>query len=237
MRPSIKTTIRVAAFACFIAATAAVGFSQGRVYRVVGVSDGDTITVLNEQKKQAVVRLAGIDAPEKGQDFGNRAKQQLSSLVFGKNVHLNGNKIDRYGRRVAKVLIGGIDVNLEMVRSGHAWHYKQYANEQSISDREIYDSAEQKARKMQYGIWSMPLPLAPWDYRAGRASPEQIAAQMPEVAMASGSPAIIGNRNSKIYHWPGCKSYFKVAERNRVLFLTKADAEKAGYRAARNCTE
>src|SRR5690606_34324324 len=116
--------------------------------------------------------------PEKGQDFGNRAKQRLSSLVFGKNVHLNGDKIDRYGRRVAKVMIDGTDANLEMIKVGLAWHYKQYANEQSISDREIYDAAEQKARKMQYGIWSLPLPLAPWDYRAGRASSEQIAAQM-----------------------------------------------------------
>ena len=120
MRSSSNVVVRVFTFACFATAMATVSFSQANVYSVVGVSDGDTITVLNEQKKQAVVRLAGIDAPEKGQDFGNRAKQQLSSMIFGKNVHLNGDKIDRYGRRVAKVMIDGTDANLEMIKVGLA---------------------------------------------------------------------------------------------------------------------
>lgn len=232
-----SSAFRFAHIALAVAAFAVCAVAQSNTFRVVGVSDGDTITVLDKNKRQTRVRLAGIDAPETGQDFGNRAKQMLSSLIFGKNVQLIGDKTDRYGRRVAKVMIDGTDANLEMIKAGLAWHYKQYAKEQSIADREMYKTAEARARAGQLRLWSMPLPLAPWDYRAGRATPEQAAAQMPELVLASGTSAIIGNRNSRIYHWPGCKSYFKVAERNRVLFLSRADAEKAGYRAARNCSE
>ncbi len=225
-----QITLAVTAFSVCV-------FAQSNAFRVVGVSDGDTITVLDENKRQARIRLAGIDAPETGQDFGNRAKQMLSSMVFGKNVQLIGDKTDRYGRRVAKVMIDGTDANLEMIKAGLAWHYKQYAKEQSIADREMYKTAEARARAGQLRLWSVPSPLAPWDYRAGRATPEQASVQIPDLVAGGVTRTIIGNRNSRIYHWPGCKSYFKVAERNRVLFPSRAEAEKAGYRAARNCSE
>jgi len=83
--------------------------------RVVGVSDGDTITVLDAGQRQHKIRLDGIDAPESSQDFGKRAKQSLSDLVFGKSVTVIGNKTDRYGRTVGKVLCDGRDVNLEQI--------------------------------------------------------------------------------------------------------------------------
>ena len=102
---------------------------------VVGVSDGDTITVKDSKNPQIKVRLAGIDAPEKGQDFADRSKQNLSDLVFGKTVLLEGRKVDRYGRLVVKVLVNGIDINLQQVRSGLAWHFKAYESEQSAADR------------------------------------------------------------------------------------------------------
>jgi len=203
---------------------------------VVGVSDGDTITVKDSKNQQIKVRLAGIDAPEKGQDFADRSKQNLSGLVFGKAVLLEGRKVDRYGRLVVKVLVNGIDINLQQVRSGLAWHFKSYESEQSAADRRLYASAELAARDTKLKIWSMPNPVAPWDFR--RSGVQQNATSktpFPRMLQGSQPGLIIGNRNSMIYHLPGCQSYSKVAKKNRVYFSSRAQAEAAGYRAARNC--
>jgi endonuclease YncB( thermonuclease family) len=91
--------------------------------KVVSVYDGDTITALDTNKRQHKIRLAGIDAPEIKQDFGQKAKRRLSKLVFGRAVLIEGGKIDRHGRRVAKLLVHGRDACLEMIRLGLAWHY------------------------------------------------------------------------------------------------------------------
>ena len=80
--------------------------------RVVGVADGDTITVLDNTNTQHKIRLAGIDAPEKKQPFGNVSKKSLSDLVYGKQVSVDYNKQDRYGRTVGKVMAEGVDANL-----------------------------------------------------------------------------------------------------------------------------
>jgi endonuclease YncB( thermonuclease family) len=92
--------------------------------RVVGVADGDTITVLDANRQQHKIRLAGIDAPEKAQPFGDRSKQNLSALVFDKQVVVESNKQDRYGRTVGKVLVNEIDANLAQVKAGMAWWYE-----------------------------------------------------------------------------------------------------------------
>ncbi|MDP3137336.1 MAG: thermonuclease family protein [Burkholderiaceae bacterium] len=134
--------------------------------RVVGVADGDTVTVLDDRKVQHKVRLAGIDAPEKGMPYGQRSKQYLSNLVFGKTVTLEGDKVDRYGRTVAKVLLNGRDVNLAQIAAGMAWHYKKYEREQSSNDRLLYGAEELDARAARRGLWGDPQPVAPWAWRA-----------------------------------------------------------------------
>jgi len=139
--------------------------AQSLVGRVVGVADGDTLTLLVDGRVQQRIRLAGIDAPEKAQPFGNRAKQRLSSLVFGRTVTVVGTKQDRYRRLIAKILVDGHDANLEMVASGYAWHYKQYESEQSSVDRVAYGRAEKSARSGRDGLWVDDAPVAPWDYR------------------------------------------------------------------------
>jgi endonuclease YncB( thermonuclease family) len=140
--------------------------------KVVGVHDGDTITVLDGSKTQYKVRLAGIDAPELGQPFGQKAKKNLSSLVYGKDVIVSTNKIDRYGRRVATVFVAGIDVNLEQVKSGLAWHFKRYEAEQDQKDRSAYSAAERAARTGEIGFWQDPTTLTPpWDYRDSKRDP------------------------------------------------------------------
>ena len=133
--------------------------------RVVGVADGDTITVLATDKAQHKIRLAGIDAPEKKQAFGQRSKQSLSDLVFSKTVTVETAKRDRYGRDVGKVLVDGIDANLVQVQRGFAWHYKAYEREQSPSDRKVYADAEIEAKAAGCGVWLDAAPVPPWEYR------------------------------------------------------------------------
>lgn len=134
--------------------------------RTVGVSDGDTITILDFTNTQHKIRLAGIDAPEKSQPFGQRSKQSLSDLVFGRTVSVETDKVDRYGRKVGKVRTPeGADANLEQVRRGLAWHYKDYQQEQSEADRATYAAAEGVARGQRRGLWGDAQPVAPWDFR------------------------------------------------------------------------
>lgn len=136
------------------------------VGRVIAVSDGDTIKVVDDSKKFFVIRLMGIDAPEKAQPFGQRAKQSLSDLVFNSRVEVHWSKRDRYDRIVGKVLGGnGADVCLEQISLGMAWHYKQYANEQSEEDRLSYAQTESAARAARVGLWGDDQPTPPWVWR------------------------------------------------------------------------
>lgn len=132
---------------------------------VIGVSDGDTLTVLHDQQ-QIKIRLAEIDAPEKAQPFGARSKQSLSNMCFGKAVEVSPRTLDRYGRTVARVRCDGVDANAEQVRSGMAWVYDRY-----VTDRSLYNLQEE-ARAARHGLWADPSPTPPWEWRKNqRASP------------------------------------------------------------------
>lgn len=133
--------------------------------RVVGVADGDTLTVLDSARRQHKVRLAGIDGPARGQPFGNQSKQSLAALAAGKTVMVEWHKRDRYGRLVGKVLVAGADVNLEQVRRGLAWHYREYENEQTPADRTAYGVTEYAARTAGRGLWADRRPVPPWEFR------------------------------------------------------------------------
>ncbi len=136
--------------------------------KVINVADGDTITVLDEAHTQHKVRLTGIDAPEKRQAFGNVSKQSLAEQVAGQSVAVEWDKVDRYGRKVGKVLLRGLDCNLEQVKRGLAWHYKQYQREQSPADRTRYAAAEVEARAARLGLWRDAAPTSPWVFRRTR---------------------------------------------------------------------
>ncbi|MFA6121728.1 MAG: thermonuclease family protein [Sideroxydans sp.] len=133
--------------------------------RVVGLADGDTVTVLDSLNVQFKIRLMGIDAPEKKMSFGQRSKEHLSDLVFNKQVTVEYSKRDKYGRTVGKIIVNGVDANLEQVKAGMAWHYKQYQREQSVDDRSAYAQAEERARTAKAGLWIDPDPTPPWDWR------------------------------------------------------------------------
>lgn len=136
--------------------------------RVVGVQDGDTITVLDSSNANHRIRLQGIDAPEKGQAFGTRSHQNLSQLTFDRVVTIEWSKHDRYRRIVGKVTLDGRDVCLEQVRAGMAWHYKYYQNEQTLDDQKLYAEGEESARLAKVGLWIDPDPIPPWDFRHRR---------------------------------------------------------------------
>ncbi|MDP1740981.1 thermonuclease family protein [Polaromonas sp.] len=144
--------------------------------RVVGVTDGDTLTVKDASDQQFKIRLSGIDAPEKGQPFGNLAKESLSEMVFNKQVVVESSKEDRYRRKVGKVQHEGTDVNLEQVKKGMAWHYIAYANEQAPADREAYANAEAEAKSQRRGLWREKMPSAPWEVRRIKAAVRQAPA-------------------------------------------------------------
>ena len=133
--------------------------------QVVGVADGDTITVLDVDKVQHKIRLAGIDAPEKKQPFGNRSKESLSDMVFDKTVNVETEKRDRYGRQIGKVLVNGQDVNLVQVERGMAWFYRQYRRRQSSYDRKLYVAAEDAAKADRRSLWRDCDLVPPWDFR------------------------------------------------------------------------
>ena len=146
--------------------------------RVAGVHDGDTITVLDANRQQYKIRLAGIDAPESRQAFATRSKQNLSGLVFGKDVAVEWKKRVRKDRILGKVLVDepsadcafrdcrkSLDAGLQQIRDGFAWHYKQYEREQSPEDRGRCAAAERNAREKRAGLWTDPYPAPPWDWR------------------------------------------------------------------------
>jgi micrococcal nuclease len=127
-------------------------------HQVIGVADGDTLTVLQD-RKPVRIRLADIDAPEKHQPFGERAKQALSDLCFGKDAILDVRTTDRYGRVVARVTCAGVDANRALVEHGMAWHYLRYSTDIGLA------SVQEQAKASKRGLWADPDPVPPWDYR------------------------------------------------------------------------
>jgi endonuclease YncB( thermonuclease family) len=133
--------------------------------RIVGVSDGDTITMLDAEHRQHKIRLDGIDAPESGQPFGRASKQHLADLLANREGVAECSKTDRYRREVCRVLVGGIDVGLEQIRAGLAWFFRRYARELSPDRRQQYADTEAQAQAGRRGLWADAAPVAPWDWR------------------------------------------------------------------------
>lgn len=221
----------------YVCVTSSFGQTTAFPGRVTGILDGDTIAIQGPRDKEYKIRLAGIDAPEAGQDYADKSKEYLGELINGKNVTVVGRKLDRHGRIVAQVFLLDPktnlprDVSYSMLTAGLAWHYRESTAEHSREDQIRYSEGEDAARAVGIHIWSVPNPVAPWVYMkanfANEAKSETEGAIVVEV---------LGNRSSKIYHVnPGCPDFFKIAAKNKVPFKTKEEAEAAGYRAAKNC--
>ncbi|MBM3116270.1 thermonuclease family protein [Jeongeupia naejangsanensis] len=139
---------------------------------VVGIADGDTLTLLDADRREYRLRLAFIDAPEKAQPYGNAAKQALSDRVYRKVVDAEVIDVDRYQRGVVLIRLDGEDINYAQVKDGLAWHYTRYAGKQSRSDFEAYEAALQAARTGRLGLWQQPGAEPPWDFRRNKRAAE-----------------------------------------------------------------
>ncbi len=156
-------------------------YAEALTGKVVGVHDGDTITVLTSEKKSFKIRLAEIDTPESSQPYGSRAKQELSDLVFGKDVTIIVRDTDRYGRIVGRVLTGFLDVNAEMIKRGAAWIYREYARD------EVLFYLEDKARASKVGLWALPEAerIPPWEWRRQKREADTEVPQEPIATMCT----------------------------------------------------
>lgn len=197
--------------------------------KVVGISDGDTISVLREGKA-VKVRLYGVDAPEQAQAFGTKARQLTGDLAFQREVTVVIHATDRYGRLVGEVLLpDGRTLNHELVRAGLAWWYRQYAPKDTALAQ-----LEAEAKTAKRGLWADAQPVPPWEWRKPHRELTRVEAPGVSTAPSTEEP-IVGNQRSKVYHWPGCPAYAKVSTKNRVTFPSREAAEQAGYRSAGNC--
>ena len=131
--------------------------------RVVGVADGDTLTVLDDTNQQHKIRLAGIDAPEKAQPFGQAGKKRLAELCYNKQATVEVVNTDRYGRTVGDVTCDGVHANAEMVRGGNAWVYRHYDK-----GFESFYPLEEAAKEARLGLWAEDSPTPPWEWRHSR---------------------------------------------------------------------
>jgi len=141
------------------------------VWRVVSVHDGDTLRAIDEGKVEQRIRLAGIDAPERGQPFGNVARDRLAALTMGKAVAVDVEDVDRYGRTVARLEVDGLEVCRQMVADGLAWHFTRYSDDERLA------AAEREARAARRGLWRDPAAVAPWEWRASERERKKVKQQ------------------------------------------------------------
>lgn len=128
--------------------------------KVVAISDGDTLTVLDQNRRQHKIRLAEIDAPELKQPFGTQSRRALGQVCFRQSALVRVSGVDRYGREIGRVRCDGVDANAQQVRTGMAWVYDRY-----VTDRELY-RLQEEARGRKAGLWSDLHAIPPWEWRA-----------------------------------------------------------------------
>lgn len=176
--------------------------------RVVGVQDGDTLTLLTADRRQVKIRLAEIDAPERRQPFGQRSRQMLAERVHGREVRLQVSGVDRYQRTVARAYLGELDVNREMVRLGGAWVYRAYNTDRSLL------AVEEEARRGGAGLWALPEAqrLPPWQWRRRQSQWRDAASDGAPAVGAACPPA------------PACGKLHSCAEARRLLVECGATA-------------
>jgi micrococcal nuclease len=127
--------------------------------KVIKIVDGDTFDMLIKNNTTIRVRMNGIDCPEKKQAFYSNSKKTLSVYIFGKNVKVISTSKDKYKRILGVVFLNKKNVNLQMVANGFAWHFKKYSSDIILAKAEI------NAKSKKLGLWQLPNPISPWDFR------------------------------------------------------------------------
>lgn len=195
--------------------------------KVVGVTDGDTLTLLDEANRQHKIRLEGIDAPESAQPFGTQAKKALSDKVFGKSIRVEKTGTDKYGRTLGRVYVGNSYVNRELLAEGMAWHYKEFNRDIDLAE------AEDKARAEKRGLWrkgSEAIP--PWDFRHAPKIAAKPVAKAVAAAPKKGPASVVvyTTDTGEKYHRDGCVSLRKSKHET-----TLAQAKSIGYQPCKLC--
>jgi len=194
--------------------------------KVVSVTDGDTITVLDSSNTQHKIRIYGVDCPESHQDYGQKAKQFTSDLVFGKTVEVKVMDTDRYGRTVGIVNIGSKSLNAELIINGMAWFYGQYCKTSFCSQWNQY---QEEAISRKIGLWSIQNPIPPWEFRRGSSK----TAQSPTTNATQNAGAYHGNSKSMVFHSSKCKFYD--CKNCTAVFPDRDMAIKTGFRPCGEC--
>ena len=201
--------------------------------QVVGISDGDTLTLLTPERQQVRVRLYGIDAPESRQPYGTRAQQELSTLAFRQAVRVVVEDTDRYGRTVGRVWAGTVDVNAELIRRGAAWVYRQYNRDPALP------RLEAEARQARRGLWALPAneQVPPWEWRSNGGRASAIPSRPPASPTAAAPQSRSGGGfscGSKRY----CTQMSSCAEAQfhfRQCGLARLDGDRDGVPCERLC--
>jgi micrococcal nuclease len=145
--------MKILVFLCFLCIFQVKEYSG----KIISVTDGDTF-VLQTDVGSIIIRLDGIDAPEKKQAFGLESKKFLNGYLY-KECKVVYKKLDRYGRTIGVLWVDGVNINLLSVQEGFSWHYKKYSKDEDLAAAEI------KAREEKIGLWRDPGAMAPWDWR------------------------------------------------------------------------
>ena len=212
----------------FLYGTAISGQLSGKV---VGISDGDTITVL-QSGQQFQIRLYGVDCPESPQAFGRKAKELTSSMAFGKYVEVTVLDVDGYGRSVGVVHVGATTINEALLKNGYAWLYTKYCDQSFCGQ---WKELEKQAASKRIGLWTDKDPMPPWEWRKnqreGQKATTAAAANLPEDA----GGLLQGNIKCHVFHSPGCQNYD--CQNCTETFKSVEEAVKAGYRKHEQCVK
>lgn len=188
--------------------------------KVVSVSDGDTITVINNGHQEKI-RLYGIDAPEKNQEYGQKAREITSTLIAGRNIDVEAKEKDRYGRTVGLVNVDGQSLNELIIQNGYAWVYRMYCKESFCSD---WIKFEANARQQKKGLWAGSNIVPPWDWRHQPKEPKRVASDTNTILIG-------GNETPKANHGSG--GSFKCDGRTYCSQMTSCEEAKFFLR---NCS-
>lgn len=183
---------------------------------VTSITDGDTVHVTLADGSAVIIRLDGIDSPERGEPFSDRATRETRVLLLTKRVQVQGKDVDRYGRLVARLVVDGVDVSTQLVRDGLACHFTRYSSDATLA------AAQKEAQQRVAGFWAQGAP-----------KPACAVGTMKTQAPAGVAGPFHGNTSSHVYHAPGCPNY-SCRNCSRV-FTSGADAEAAGFRPAGDC--
>jgi len=176
---------------------------------VISVYDGDTLTVLHDGKKE-VIRLNGIDCPEKNQAYGNNARRFTADRVLNAVVTVETKEVDRDGRTIADVILAdGTNLNRELIKQGLAWWFFKYSHDDALR------ALEMEARDGKRGLWGNPLPMPPWVFRKIQHN------QLPDIAdfqyPGTAPSGVLMNKKSHVYRYTACKKYEAMLKQKNII--------------------